>query len=94
MPDSQPISTSPSTSTAASFEETLLALQEIVEALEAGNLPLAETVRQFEQGSRLADQARRQLAEAELRITVLTEQMQADDFAGWDADEETEDAPF
>lgn len=85
----------PSTSTtAASFEETLLALQGIVEELEAGNLPLAETVRKFEQGSRLADQARRQLTDAELRITVLTEQMQAEDYANWDGGESTEDAPF
>ena len=75
-----------------SFEDTLLALQGIVEQLEAGNLPLAETVRKFEQGSRLADQARRQLAEAELRITVLTEQMQVED---WDsAPASGEDAPF
>ncbi|MGC4191578.1 MAG: exodeoxyribonuclease VII small subunit, partial [Thermomicrobiales bacterium] len=80
--------------TSASFEETLLALQQIVEDLEAGNLPLAETVRKFEQGSRLADQARRQLAEAELRVTVLTEQMQAEDFGGWDDDSGSESAPF
>ncbi|MGB3328330.1 MAG: exodeoxyribonuclease VII small subunit [Thermomicrobiales bacterium] len=77
-----------------SFEETLLSLQGIVEELEAGNLPLAETVRKFEQGSRLADQARRQLAEAELRITVLTEQMQAEDYAGWAEGDSGEDAPF
>lgn len=82
------------TATVPSFEETLLALQRIVEELEAGNLPLAETVRKFEQGSRLADQARRQLAEAELRITVLTDQMQAEDVAGWADDTETESAPF
>lgn len=92
MPDTDSATT---TASAPSFEETLLALQGIVEELEAGNLPLAETVRKFEQGSRLADQARRQLAEAELRITVLTEQMQAEDFAGWDADtDDAEDAPF
>lgn len=77
-----------------SFEETLLSLQGIVEELEAGNLPLAETVRKFEQGSRLADQARRQLAEAELRITVLTEQMQAEDYAGWAEGDSDEAAPF
>jgi exodeoxyribonuclease VII small subunit len=83
-----------STSVAPSFEETLLALQTIVEELEAGNLPLAETVRKFEHGSRLAEHARRQLSEAELRITVLTEQMQAEEYAGWDGDEPSESAPF
>ena len=83
-----------STSVAPSFEETLLALQTIVEELEAGNLPLAETVRKFEQGSRLAERARRQLSEAELRITVLTEQLQAEEYAGWDGDEPSESAPF
>ncbi|MGC4107178.1 MAG: exodeoxyribonuclease VII small subunit [Thermomicrobiales bacterium] len=89
MPDPT-ATTAPAT---PSFEETLIALQGIVEELEAGNLPLAETVRKFEQGSRLADQARRQLAEAELRITVLTEQMQAEDIASWD-DSAAESAPF
>lgn len=74
---------------ATSFEETLVALQRIVEELEIGNLPLAETVRKFEQGSRLADQARRQLAEAELRIAVLTDQMQAEDLSY-----EGDSAPF
>lgn len=83
-----------SSAIAVSFEETLLALQGIVEELEAGNLPLAETVRKFEQGSRLADQARRQLTDAELRITVLTEQMQTEDYANWDGGESSEDAPF
>lgn len=89
MPDTKSTDT-----TATSFEETLLALQGIVEELEAGNLPLADTVRKFEHGSRLADQARRQLSEAELRITVLTEQMQIDDHANWDSGETSEDAPF
>ncbi len=64
--------TSADTST-ASFEDTLLALQEIVDALEAGNLPLSETISRFEEGARLADRCRKLVSDAELRITVLSE---------------------
>lgn len=57
----------------ASFEETLVALQNIVEALEQGHLPLSETIAHFEAGTRLAEYCQELVADAELRITVLTE---------------------
>ncbi|MGI8406060.1 MAG: exodeoxyribonuclease VII small subunit [Thermomicrobiales bacterium] len=57
----------------ASFEETLMALQNIVEALEQGHLPLSETIAHFEAGTRLAEYCQKLVADAELRITVLTE---------------------
>ena len=63
----------PTPNSDASFEETLMALQTIVEALEQGHLPLSETIAHFEAGTRLAEYCQKLVADAELRITVLTE---------------------
>ena len=70
----------------ASFEDTLIALQTIVEELEQGNLPLSETISRFEAGTRLAERCQKLVADAELRITVLTDiEEELDD------DDETDD---
>ncbi len=73
--------------TSVSFEETLISLQSIVETLEAGNLPLAETIARFEEGTRLAEVCRTLVSEAELRITVLTSNVDAFDDADNDDDD-------
>jgi exodeoxyribonuclease VII small subunit len=55
--------------------ETLYArLQEVVARLEAGELPLAETLTLYEQGVRLAAECQQLLDAAELRV----QQLQAD----------------
>jgi exodeoxyribonuclease VII small subunit len=52
--------------------ETLYArLQEVVARLEAGELPLAETLELYEQGTRLAAECQRLLDNAELRVQQL-----------------------
>ncbi len=62
----------PSSFTApGSFEELLEALHHIVAQLEAGSLPLDETIEKFKEGSQLATACLRQVTEAELRITEL-----------------------
>lgn len=53
------------------FEECLGRLEQIVTALEAGNLPLEESLKVFEEGVTLARHCARYLAEAERRIEVL-----------------------
>jgi exodeoxyribonuclease VII small subunit len=53
------------------FEECLARLEEIVKALEAGNLPLDESLRVFEEGIALARHCSRYLEEAERRIEIL-----------------------
>jgi exodeoxyribonuclease VII small subunit len=53
------------------FEECLARLEEIVKALEAGNLPLDESLRVFEEGIVLARHCARYLEQAERRIEIL-----------------------
>jgi len=53
------------------FETCLARLEQIVAALESGNLPLEESLKVFEEGVALARHCGRYLEEAERRIEVL-----------------------
>ena len=53
------------------FEDCLTRLEQIVSALDAGNLPLEESLKVFEEGVALARQCTRYLDEAERRIEQL-----------------------
>lgn len=53
------------------LEECLGRLEEIVSSLEAGNLPLEESLKIFEEGITLARHCARYLDEAERRIEIL-----------------------
>ena len=53
------------------FEDCLARLEQIVTALEAGNLPLEESLKVFEEGVTLARQCSRYLDDAERRIEML-----------------------
>ena len=53
------------------FEDCLNRLEQIVTALEAGNLPLEESLKVFEEGVTLARHCAKYLADAERRIEVL-----------------------
>lgn len=54
-----------------SFEASLEALEEIVHALESGDLPLEKSLELFEEGIRLSRQCQERLNQAERRIEVL-----------------------
>ena len=54
-----------------SYELSLERLEEIVSSLETGNLPLEESLRLFEEGTRLTKVCQKRLTEAELRIEKL-----------------------
>jgi exodeoxyribonuclease VII small subunit len=54
------------------FEDALERLERIVDALEAGNLGLEESLKVFEEGVGLARNCARYLDEAEKRIELLT----------------------
>lgn len=56
---------------APSFETTLSRLNEIVERLERGELPLEDSLRLFEEGIRLARTAQSRLDSAERRVEEL-----------------------
>jgi exodeoxyribonuclease VII small subunit len=53
------------------FEECLTRLEQIVAALEAGNLPLEQSLTVFEEGIALARHCARYLEDAERRIELL-----------------------
>lgn len=56
------------------FEESLKKLEEIVAQLERGDVPLEESIRLFEEGTRLSAECRKQLEEAEGKVEMLVKQ--------------------
>ena len=57
-----------------SFEERLRRLQEVVAALENGDLPLEDSVRLYKEGLTLSRSCREQLEKARNEVRILTEQ--------------------
>lgn len=53
------------------FETALARLEEIVQALEKGDLPLEQSLKLFEEGVRLARYCTRRLDEAERKVEIL-----------------------
>ena len=88
------------------FEQAMNCLEAIVRKLEAGELPLDETVRLYEEGQRLRQLCERYLADAEQRITTIrqtsdggrTVEQSSDDLDDAELDEvvffDDEDDPF
>jgi exodeoxyribonuclease VII small subunit len=60
------------------FDELVAELQRIVQALEAGNLPLEESIARYREALRLHSAAELRLREAELTISELGRGMGAD----------------
>ncbi len=58
----------------ATFEESLKKLDEIVAALEGGNLPLEESIKLFEQGVQLSATCKQELETAEGKVQILLKQ--------------------
>jgi len=54
-----------------SFETSLSELEQIVEKLESGDLPLEESLELFEKGIKLSRECRARLTNAERRIEIL-----------------------
>lgn len=59
---------------APSFEDALAQLESIVEAMEAGDVPLADLLAKFEQGNKLLKVCESRLKEAEMKIELLKKQ--------------------
>ena len=57
-----------------SFEEAFKQLAELVKKMEAGALPLADSVAAYEQGVKLKAYCEQLLKEAELKISTVTDQ--------------------
>lgn len=54
-----------------SFEEALTKLEAIVESMESGDVPLADLLARFEQGTKLLKVCESRLKDAELKIEQL-----------------------
>ena len=71
------------------FEDALQRLEQIVDQLETGDLPLDESLKVFEEGVALARRCAKYLEEAEKRIELLTRDqsglLKAEPFE-WDKD--------
>ena len=71
------------------FENSLKELEDIVEQLEEGDLPLEKSLELFEHGIRLSRDCQRRLDEAERKVEIL---LKGDDGAFTTSDfEETEE---
>jgi exodeoxyribonuclease VII small subunit len=62
------------TATKLSFEDALGKLETIVESMESGEVPLAELLAKFEEGTRLLKVCESRLKDAELKIEQLKKQ--------------------
>jgi exodeoxyribonuclease VII small subunit len=76
-PDAQP-----------SFEEALEQLETIVEAMESGDVPLADLLAKFEAGNKLLKVCESRLKEAELKIELLKKQKDGGAFTPFSAERE------
>lgn len=56
------------------FEVSLQRLEEIVDELEKGNVPLEQALKLFEEGLKLSTSCRKELEEAEGKVEILLRQ--------------------
>lgn len=54
------------------FEESMLELEQVVAALESGDVTLDESLKLFEKGIKLSKSCQKQLDEAEKKVKILT----------------------
>lgn len=65
------------------FEECLQRLEQIVDQLEAGDVPLEQALKLFEEGIQLSNSCRKELEDAEGKVEILLRQngkLQAEPF--------------
>lgn len=60
------------------FEKSMKRLEEIVESLEVGNIPLEESVKLYEEGMKLSKECQDKLSKAERKIYILKNGVEAD----------------
>jgi exodeoxyribonuclease VII small subunit len=58
----------------AKFEDCLQRLEQIVDQLEKGNVPLEQALKLFEEGLQLSSSCRKELEEAEGKVEILLRQ--------------------
>jgi exodeoxyribonuclease VII small subunit len=69
-----------------SFEGALEKLEALVSRMEAGDVPLAELVERYEEGSKLLGVCTRRLRDAEQKIEILRQERGAVSLGNFDPD--------
>jgi exodeoxyribonuclease VII small subunit len=72
-----------------SFEDALTQLEQIVESMESGEVPLAELLAKFEDGNKLLKLCETRLKDAEMKIELLKKQKDGVAFEKFSTERET-----
>jgi exodeoxyribonuclease VII small subunit len=70
------------------LEKSLADLEEIVDELESGDLPLEKAMKKFEEGIKLTRGCQAALKEAEQKVEILLKSAGGEDLEEFEADEE------
>lgn len=70
------------------LEKSLADLEELVEELESGDLPLEKAMKKFEEGIKLTRGCQAALKEAEQKVEVLLESAGGEDLEEFEVDED------
>lgn len=72
-----------------SFENSMNELREIVDKLQSGNLPLEDSIKLFQEGTKLIAYSHKKLDEIQKKVKILTEEKDGEITAkDFDSDEE------
>lgn len=69
------------------FEEALQRLEEIVESMEEGEIPLEDLLRKYEEGSELLKVCGKRLRDAELKIELLKKNGSGESLTSFESDQ-------
>ncbi len=69
------------------FEKALSELEQLVERMETGELPLEETLKQFERGIELGQRCQAALESAEQKVQMLIRKSGGDEIADFEPEE-------
>lgn len=70
------------------LEKSLADLEELVEELESGDLPLEQAMKKFEEGIKLTRGCQAALKEAEQKVQILMKSAGGDELADFETDDE------
>lgn len=70
------------------LEKSLADLEELVEELESGDLPLEQAMKKFEEGIKLTRGCQAALKEAEQKVQILMKSAGGDELADFEIDDE------
>jgi exodeoxyribonuclease VII small subunit len=70
------------------LEKSLADLEELVEELESGDLPLEQAMKKFEEGIKLTRGCQTALKEAEQKVQILMKSAGGDELADFEVDDD------